>query len=194
MVDFPLVSDPGTEVNYSSVTSHLLGVIVARACDTDLMSFAREHLFTPIDAELGDWTRDLDGYNWGWGEIYVTARDMARFGSLYLNDGECEGNQVISADWVHDSLQTYSEDAFDNIGRFREIGYGYQWWSARAGDHRFNFAWGHGGQLIVLLDELDMIVITTADPLNELPPAEGWKYEKAVIDLVGEFINSLPSE
>ena len=104
LVDFPLVSDLGTEVNYSSVTSHLLGVIVARACDTDLMSFAREHLFTPIDAELGDWTCDLDGYNWGWGEIYVTARDMARFGSLYLNDGEYEGNQVISADWVHDSL------------------------------------------------------------------------------------------
>jgi CubicO group peptidase (beta-lactamase class C family) len=197
LVDFPLVSDPGTEVNYSSVTSHLLGVIVARACDTDLMTFAQEHLFTPIDAELGDWTRDLDGYNWGWGEIFVTARDMARFGLLYLNDGEYEGNQVISADWVHDSLQTYSEDAWTSksIGRyFGDTGYGYQWWSARAGDHRFNFAWGHGGQLIVLLDELDMILVTTADPLNELPPAEGWKYEKEVIDLVGEFINSLPSE
>jgi len=112
LVGFPLVSDPGTEVNYSSVTSHLLGVIMARACDTDLMSFAQEHLFTPIDAELGDWTRDLDGYNWGWGEIFVTARDMARFGLLYLNDGDYEGNQVISADWVHDSLQTYSEDAW----------------------------------------------------------------------------------
>ena len=65
-----------------------------------------------MDAELGDWTRDADGYNWGWGEIYVTARDMAKFGLLYLNDGEYEGNQVIPADWVHDSLQTYSEDAW----------------------------------------------------------------------------------
>ena len=45
-----------------------------------------------------------------------------------------------------------------------------------------------------MLDDLDMILVTTADPLHELPPAEGWKYEKAVIDLVGEFINSLPSE
>ena len=197
LVDFPLVSDLGTEVNYSSVTSHLLGVIVARACDTDLMSFAREHLFTPIDAELGDWTRDVDGYNWGWGEIYVTARDMARFGLLYLNDGEYEGNQVISADWVHDSLQSYSEDAWitNKLGsHIGDIGYGYQWLSATAGDHRFNFAWGHGGQLIVLLDQFDMILVTTPDPLNELPPAEGWKYEKTVIDLVGEFITSLPKE
>jgi len=45
-----------------------------------------------------------------------------------------------------------------------------------------------------LLDELDMIVVTTADPLHQLPPAEGWKYEKEVIDLVGEFIKSLPKE
>jgi CubicO group peptidase (beta-lactamase class C family) len=83
LVDFPLESDPGTEGNYSSVTSHLLGVIVARACDTDLISLAREHLFLPIESELGDWSRDRDGYNWGWGEIYVTARDMAKFGTLF---------------------------------------------------------------------------------------------------------------
>jgi CubicO group peptidase (beta-lactamase class C family) len=147
LVDFPLISDPGTECNYSNVTSHLLGVVVQRACDTDLKSYAQEHLFSAIDAELGDWTRDVDGYNWGWGEIYVTARDMAKFGLLYLNDGEYEGKQIISPDWVRDSLETYSEDAWitKKLGRyFRDLGYGYQWWSARAGDHQFNFAWGHG--------------------------------------------------
>jgi len=197
LVDFPLVSDPGTEMQYSSMTSHLLGVIVQRACDTDLKSFAQEHLFEPTGAELGNWTRDLDNYNWGWGEIYVTARDMAKFGLLYSNDGKFNGEQVIPADWVHDSLQVYSEDAWitKKLGKyFKDNGYGYQWWSASVGDHDFNFAWGHGGQLIVLLDELDVIIVTTASPLNEIPPADGWKYEVTVIDLVGEFIKSLPSE
>jgi len=197
LVDFPLVSDPGTEMQYSSMTSHLLGVIVQRACDTDLKSFAQEHLFEPTGVELGNWTRDLDNYNWGWGEIYVTARDMAKFGLLYSNDGKFNGEQVIPADWVHDSLQVYSEDAWitKKLGKyFKDNGYGYQWWSASVGDHDFNFAWGHGGQLIVLLDELDVIIVTTASPLNEIPPADGWKYEVTVIDLVGEFIKSLPSE
>ena len=150
-----------------------------------------------MDSELGDWTRDLDGYNWGWGEIYVTARDMAKFGWLYLNDGEYRGNQVIPADWVHDSLHVYSEDAWitKKVGRyFHDIGYGYQWWSARVGDHHFSFAWGHGGQLIVLLDELDMFVVTTVDPLHDTPPEAGWKHEKPIIDLVGEFIQSFPKE
>ena len=50
LVDFPLVCDPGAGFNYSNLTSHLLGVILARACGTDLMSYAQANLFTPIDA------------------------------------------------------------------------------------------------------------------------------------------------
>jgi CubicO group peptidase (beta-lactamase class C family) len=200
LVDFPLTSDPGTAFNYSNLTSHLLGVIVARACETDLQSFAQEHLFSPMDAEVGHWTADADGYNFGMSEINVTARDMAKFGSLYLNGGEYEGEQVLSADWVRDSLQRYSEDIkvgewiTSKYGSFRGLGYGYQWWSARAGRHHFNYAAGHGGNYIVLLDELDMIIVTTADPLHDLWDGDPWKYEGAVNNLVGKFIKSLPTE
>ena len=196
IVDFPLVSDPGTEMQYSSLTSHLLGVIVQRECDTDLITLAEEHIFLPIDGEVGKWTRDVDNYNWGWGEIYLTARDMAKFGLLYLNDGEYEGNQIIPADWVHDSLQIYSENAWKiSVGRnWRDNGYGYQWWSVRAGDHRYSLAWGHGGQQIVLLDEFDMVIVVTADPLYHQSGGGPWKHEKANLNLVGDFIASLPSE
>ncbi len=203
LVDFPLVSDPGTEGNYCSVTSHLLGVVVQRACETDLKSYAQEHLLSPIAAEVGDWTTDADNYNWGWGEIYVTARDMAKFGLSYLDDGEYEGNQVLSADWVRDSLQRYSEGAnisgwlpgiTSRYGYFRDLGYGYQWWSGRAGDRYFNYTSGHGGQHVVLLDELDMVIVTAADPFWQEHDDQSWKHQSAVVELVGEFINSLPSE
>ena len=201
LVDFPLVNDPGTQFNYSNLTSHLLGVIVARACNTDLKSYAQEHLFSPINAEVGKWTPDPDNYNWGWGEIYVTARDMAKFGLLYLNGGEYGEKQIVAAAWVRDSLQRYSKDInftgwiSSKLGRyFRDIGYGYQWWSARVGDHHFDFTWGHGGQLVILLDELDMIIVTTADALHHLPEGAGWKFEGAIIDLVGKFFKYLPKE
>jgi len=192
---FPLTGDPGTEFQYSGLTSHWLGVIVARACDTDLKSFAQEHLFSPIGAELGDdWIQDRDGYYIGLAGMHVTARDMTKFGLLYLDDGEYEGRQILSADWARDSLQRYSEGARSSYGYFRDIGYGYQWWSGRAGDHYFNYASGHGGQYIVLLDELDMIIVATADPFWQQHDDQSWKHESAVIRLVGEFINSLPSE
>ena len=202
LVDFPLVNDPGTEFQYSNLMSHLLGVIVARACDTDLKSFAQEHLFTPIGAEVGDWYLDADDYNIGSMGIFVSARDMAKFGLLYLNDGEYEGNQILSVDWVEDSLQRYSEGMnstgwipgiTSRYGYFRDLGYGYQWWSARAGDHHFNYAAGHGGNYIVLLDELDMVIVTTADPMHGIFGSESWKHEGAINNLVGKFIKSLPS-
>jgi len=197
---FPLTSDPGSEFAYSNLTSHWLGVIVARACDTDLKSYAQEYLFSPIDSELGDdWIPDRDGYNIGLAGMHVTARDMAKFGLLYLNDGEYEGNQVLSPDWVRDSLQRYSEVCWGGwlscgYGYFRDLGYGYQWWSGRAGDRYFNYASGHGGQYIVLLDELDMVIVATSDPFWQQHDDESWKHESAVIALVGKFIKSLPTE
>jgi CubicO group peptidase (beta-lactamase class C family) len=198
---FPLTADPGTKWQYSEITYHALAVLVARACATDLITFAREHLFEPIDAELADWSSDADGYNYGNFEIYVTARNMAKFGLLYLNDGEYQGKQVIPANWVHDSLQRHSDRVnvsgwlpgiTSRSGYFRDIGYGYGWWAGKAGKHSFNYASGHGGQKIVLLDDLDMVIVATADPLYDAPAGAGWEWESAVIETVGKFIKSLP--
>ena len=191
---FPLVCDPGTAFHYSNLTANWLGIIVDRACGLNLRAYAEEHLFTPMGAEAGEWGTDWDGHNNGCGDLHLTARDMARFGLLYLNDGEYAGNQIVPSDWVRDSLRTYSEDAWDSIGRFRDVGYGYQWWSASAGDHDVNFAWGHGGQLIVLVHDLDMVVVVTADPFWLEHSSESWKHEKAHISLVADFVSSLPNE
>ena len=199
--EIPLISGPGAEFNYSNLTSNWLGIIVARACDTDLKSYAEKHLFLPIDTKVGDWGQDRDGHYNGCGDLHFTARDAAKFGLLYLNDGEYERNQVVSAGWVRESLQSYSEDAWvtkaklNKVGRyFRDLGYGYQWWSASVGDHHLDFAWGHGGQLIVLLDELDMIIVVTAEPFYLQHDDQSWKHEQANINLVGKFIKSLPRQ
>ncbi len=200
VVDVPLIVDPGTEFNYSNLSSHFLGVIVARACNTDLKSFGQEHLFSPIDAKVGDWNQDRDGYYIGGAEIHTTARDAAKFGLLYLNDGEREGNQVISASWVRASLQSYSEAwvAHARLSRegryFLDLGYGYQWWSATVGDHHVDYAAGHGGQYIVLLDDLDMVIVVASDPFYLVHDSQSWKHEQANLNLVGKFITSLPKE
>jgi CubicO group peptidase (beta-lactamase class C family) len=196
LVDVPLVRDPGADFDYSNLTSHLVGVIVARACETDLKSFAQKHLFEPIEVQVGDWTTDWEGNYNGHGDLHFTARDMAKFGLLYLNDGEYEGKQVIPSDWVQESLRIYSEDAWDyRVGRnFKDIGYGYQWWSVTAGDHQYNLAWGHGGQQIVVLDEVDLVVVVKADPLFGEHGDAPWRHEKANLNLVADFIASLPKE
>ena len=198
LVGFPLASDPGTKFHYSNLTSHLLGVIVARACDTDLIRFSQRHLFAPMNAEVRGWQVDDDGYHWGCGEIYVTARDMAKFGLLFLDDGVYDGKRIISAEWVEASFQRYSEDIIrgwltSRYGSFHDRGYGYQWWSSKSGDHYFWYASGHGGNYIVLLHDLDMVIVTTADPLHDKWDDNPWKYEGEINKLVGNFVKSLPN-
>ncbi len=120
---------------------------------------------------------------------------MARFGLMYLDDGMYAGTRVVPADWVRDSLAIYSEDAWGHrVGsNFRDVGYGYQWWSVWAGDHRYSLAWGHGGQQIALLDDLDMVIVATADPLRARHGDESWRLEKANLNLVADFASALPS-
>jgi CubicO group peptidase (beta-lactamase class C family) len=201
LVEFPLSRDPGSGFEYSNLTSHLLGIIVARACGMDLRSYAEEYLFSPMNVEAGEWIQDWEGYYNGHADLHLTARDMAKFGMLYLDDGVFGGRSVIPSSWVGESLQNYSMDAWINkpdenmMGRyFRSLGYGYQWWSATVGARRIDFAWGHGGQLIVLIDDLDTVLVVTADPQFGKHDDREWGYEQGDFNLVGRFIGLLPKE
>jgi len=202
LIDFPLTVNPGEGFQYSNLTSHLLGVITARACKTDLMTFAKDNLFSKINSEPGEWIRDWEGYYNGHADLHLTARDMAKFGLLYLNQGKFDGKQIIAADWVNQSLQNYSTDAWitrdriNYIGRyFRDLGYGYQFWSAVINDYRFSFAWGHGGQLIIILDKFNSVIVLTSNPFAEKEDNElSWKQERANFNLIGKFIQLLAKE
>jgi len=194
IIDFPLVSEPGEKFNYSNLTYSWLAIILSRTCEENLRDYAKDRLFEPIDTEVGDWLQDRDGYYIGSGGIHVTARDAAKFGLLYLNDGMYEGHQILPSNWVRESLINYSRKTRGNIASFRNLGYGYGWWTAKIGRHECTFAWGHGGQLIVLLDELNMMVVSTADPFFGQHDGNSWKHEKAVFNLVGDFIKSLPGD
>jgi CubicO group peptidase (beta-lactamase class C family) len=196
LVEFPLTSDPGTQFAYSNLTAHLTGVIVAKSCATGLAVLVEDYILGPIDAQMGTWAYDPNGFNYGSGSLALTARDAARFGRLYLENGVYQGWQVIPRGWVEKSLARYSTGIYNNrLGKYLvKVGYGYFWWSAKAGKHEFNYAWGHGGNLIVLVHDLDLVIVTTADTLPGLSGDESWEKEGAIIDVVGKFIKSLPAE
>ena len=195
LVEVPLIRDPGSGHDYSNLSSHLLGIVVARACDTDLWTMARDRLLGPLGAFPGPWSSDWSGYQNGHSSLHTKARDMAAFGQLYLNGGQWDGEQVISAEWIEASWQTYSPDAWSiGVGdNFGEPGYGYQWWNVTAGAHTYHLAWGHGGQQIAVLPELDLVVVVTADPLYGQFGDQPWALEKANLNLVANFIAGLPS-
>ncbi len=200
IVHVPLINDPGTVYHYSTMTSDWLGIIVSRATGRDLREYAQEALLNPIESQTGEWTSmAYDPEYYYSGMFRFTARDKAKFGLLYLHDGMYQGHQVISKEFVNLSQVSYTsnptvEMGFSSVGEFKNFGYGYQWWSADAGHHQVNMAWGHGGQLIVLIDDLSMVIVVTTDPFHRNHFGNSWKYEKATLKMVADFIAELPKE
>jgi CubicO group peptidase (beta-lactamase class C family) len=82
---------------------------------------------------------------------------MLRFGELYLNEGRINGRQVVPADWVDRSLEPRVRS-----NRNRERQYGYGWWLRDMAGIRIAYAWGYGGQFILVARDLGLVVVTTS--------------------------------
>ena len=115
---------------------------------------------------------------------------------MIANRGEYNGQRIVSADWINESLQSYSKKTWKyRVGpNWGANEYGYQWWSIKAGRYRYHLAWGHGGQQIVLVDELNLMVVLLADALYAKHGDAPWKIEKGNLNLLADFVASLPKE
>lgn len=168
VLDLPMATEPGDEFLYCSGCSHLLSAAVQTATGENPADYAETYLFEPIG--IRDYTWDVDSQGLpigGWG-LHITPRDMARLGYLYLHNGEWDGRQVISAEWVADATRKHA----DTDGG----GYGYQWWLLPGlGGYA---AMGLYGQTIFVQPELNLIVVTTAR-LNDHGP---------IIQLISDYI------
>ena len=78
------------------------------------------------------WPTDPQGYQVGFGWVKLPARDLAKFGYLYLNGGRWDGGQVVPADYVRASTQPQSKPP----PSVPADGYGYQWWTTTVNSHR----------------------------------------------------------
>ena len=185
----PLLNPPGSEWNYSSASAHILSGILTKAVGMPLANFAARYLYDPLNIRIRYWGKDPQGYYMGGAEMSYTSRDMAKFGYLYLNNGVFGDTQVIPSEWIDESLRAYSETTYKNLKYFKHVEYGYLWWCAEVGEYKVNFAWGHGGQFIVIVPELNMVVVSTANPFLGDFSDKAWQLEKAIMELIGRFIS-----
>ena len=156
-LDRPMVSDPGTSMEYSTGTSHILSTILTRATKKSTHQFAAEVLARPLGISLERWPRDPQGIYFGGNEMLMTPRQMITFGELWLNRGRANGQQVVPAHWVDTSCVPRTRSRWDSD---REYGYG--WWVQDFDGHEACFAWGYGGQYIMVFRELEVVVVATS--------------------------------
>jgi CubicO group peptidase (beta-lactamase class C family) len=180
-LDRPLVSEPGTSMEYSTGTSHLLSAILTKATKMSTHQFASRELAAPLGFTLARWPRDPQGIYFGGNEMLMTPRQMVAVGELYLNRGRAGGRQIVPAAWVDTSCTPRTRSVWDPT---REYGYG--WWIQDFDGHRACFAWGYGGQYIFVFRDLDLVVAVTSSTASD----ERRGYRRQIFDLLEDHILS----
>jgi CubicO group peptidase (beta-lactamase class C family) len=153
LLDLPMEEEPGEVFAYSTGVSFGLGRLVEHASGESLTSYMETHLFEPLSiSNYTFWSLDNSPHMGS--ALYLSTRDMAKLGQLFLDGGVWNEQQIISESWIAQAIQK----RVDNDS----WGYGYQWWmtSFTVGETAYEtyYADGLGGQHIFVFPALNAVV------------------------------------
>ena len=152
ILNLPIKDKMFGEFQYNSANSHLLSAIIARTSKMSTYDFAMKFLFKPIGiSDKISWMTDPQGINIGGYGLQLRPRDMAKLGFLYNNHGVWDKKQIIPLNWIIESLKNYGE------------GYGYHVWITTINGFNAFIAAGYGGQYIVGIPKLDLVLVITSN-------------------------------
>jgi CubicO group peptidase (beta-lactamase class C family) len=159
-LDQPMAEEPGARFNYNSGASELLAHIFRVATGQDIEEYAARNLFAPLGINRFYWKRIPSGLADTEGGLYLERHDLARIMLLFHQNGLWDGKQIVSADWVKESIAPSV-----TVNAKSGVKYGLKWWLYPYGkdDPRLAFAGsGFGGQLPIVIPQYDIVVVFTA--------------------------------
>ena len=160
VLDLPVMLEPGSRFIYCSPGSHVLSAVLQQATGMTELEFARANVFAPLGIRDVIWPADPQGYTYGWGDVYLRPRDAAKLGYLWLHGGMWEDQQVVPREWVEAAVQVHQHTGENDD-------YGYGWWVTPNTPFGYEYqAIGRGGQRVIVLPALDLIIVTTGGGLN----------------------------
>ncbi|CAN5271488.1 hypothetical protein BH11BAC5_BH11BAC5_28480 [soil metagenome] len=167
--DLPMIDTPGGNGRYASGNPITLGRIIEKTTNMPLLQFATKNLFDPLGFTNYKWNFKPNKSNAeDYCQVYLTPREMSKFGFLYLNNGIWKGKQIISTDFVNQSFEKHSV--------IQGTDYGYLWWLKYLDADNVRYytkaAQGNGGQKIYVLKEQNMVVVITGGNYNSQSPSD----------------------
>lgn len=177
-VDFvlnkPMDTIAGTSFVYNSGASVLLGKIVRIISGKRIDKWAEEKLFEPLGITDYYWKETPGGEIDTEGGLYLKAEDLAKIGSLFLNKGKWNDNQIVSESWVKDSTSPIVNDV--NPDDKSKTGYGYQWWIPQhtKGISEIFAGNGYGGQYLMMAPEYNLIIVFNGWNINDKTKKSTW--------------------
>lgn len=173
-----LAAEPGTRWSYSSGTTNILSRIIRRAVgDSDYFSFPRRALFEPLGMDSAVIEPDASGTFVGSSFMYATARDWAKFGQLYLQNGRWKGRRILPDGWAHYTTEPAPQAPNHEFGSHfwlklpkEYAGAGY---SNRLPKDAFH-AVGHEAQFVTIIPSRELVVVRLG--LSRF--ASAWEHDK----------------
>jgi len=153
VIDKPMAQEPGTVFNYSSGATELLAYIFQKETGQDIEAYGEKYLFVLLGMKHY-WKRTYIGVVDTEGGLFLNGEDLAKIGYLYVNDGSWDRTQIISKEWVKQSLTPY----IDTRVGFR---YGFKWWLYPLNNRLVWMARGFGGQRLMVFPEEKVIAVFT---------------------------------
>jgi CubicO group peptidase (beta-lactamase class C family) len=143
--------EPGTKFAYRSINTQLLGFIVERATGKTVTEYLNDRIWNHLGPEY-DATWSIDRKNNGMEKTFccinAKARDFAKFGRLYLYEGNWNGTQLLPAEWIRESVTSSKEAGAAPY-------YKYQWWLTKRGYE----ANGLHGQYIYVCPSKNVVIV-----------------------------------
>jgi CubicO group peptidase (beta-lactamase class C family) len=159
-VQKPADAPYGRSFSYCTAGVTLLGGLLERATHQKVDGFAARQLFGPLGIDSVRWQYTPLGTAQTGGGLQLRSRDFLKLGQLYLNQGQWQGRQLLSAEWVRASLAPHASVGRDGLE------YGYLWWLQNYGSAQqpipAALMMGNGGNKIGVFPTLDMVVVITS--------------------------------
>lgn len=153
-----VVDEPGKVWKYLSGNTLVLAAILEKATGVKVSDYASEKLWKPMGAvNNAQWSLDKkDGSEKAYCCIYSNARDFARIGELFLHKGNWNGKQIISEDYVNNSIKPagLNDDEGNQIDH-----YGYAWWLINIKGHQVFYARGILGQYVFVIPDKKLVAV-----------------------------------
>lgn len=157
-LSLPVAHKPGTHFVYNTPASYMLSAIVQKVTGQTVLDYLRPRLFAPLGIADPQWQASRQGVSMGGFGLSVRTEDIARFGQLYLQKGEWQGEQLLPASWVEQATARQVSNGSSPSSDW-EQGYGFQFWRSRHGFYRGD---GAHGQFCLVLPQHDVVIAITA--------------------------------
>lgn len=166
-LQLPYKEKSGSQFSYCTFGEMMARAIIVKNSGMALQDFASKYLFGPLNITNYKWTMFMPNRDDIGVRVSLTPRDFAKLGQLYLNGGLWNGEQIVSNDWVTQSVISHTITTEKRLG-YPE--YGFLWWKNSFdvnGRHIEGYqAQGNGGQMVFVFPDFDMVVVFTAGNYN----------------------------